>query len=44
MRAITISEFGPPSVLQVAEVDRPQHGPGEVLVEVAGAGVGPFAS
>ena len=29
-------------MLQVAEVDRPQHGPGEVLVEVAGAGVGPW--
>ena len=42
MRAITVSEFGPPSVLQPAEVATPTPGPGEVLVEVTGAGVGPW--
>jgi NADPH2:quinone reductase len=42
MRAITVSEFGPPSVLQPADVATPTPGPGEVLVEVTGAGVGPW--
>jgi NADPH:quinone reductase-like Zn-dependent oxidoreductase len=42
MRAITVSEFGPPSVLQPAEVATPTPGPSEVLVEVTGAGVGPW--
>ncbi|HEV2309830.1 MAG TPA: NADP-dependent oxidoreductase [Acidimicrobiia bacterium] len=42
MRAITVSEFGPPSVLQPAEVPTPTPGPGAVLVEVTGAGVGPW--
>jgi NADPH:quinone reductase-like Zn-dependent oxidoreductase len=40
MRAITVSEFGPPSVLTPAEVPIPVPGPGQVLVEVTGAGVG----
>ena len=40
MRAITVSEFGPPSVLQPAEVSTPTPGPDAVLVEVTGAGVG----
>jgi NADPH2:quinone reductase len=42
VRAITVSEFGPPSVLQPAEVATPTPGPGTVLVEVTGAGVGPW--
>ena len=40
MRAITVSEFGPPSVLAPAELPTPRPGPGQFLVEVTGAGVG----
>src|ERR687887_2797732 len=39
MKAITISEPGGPEVLQWAETDDPAPGPGEVLIEVAAAGV-----
>ncbi|RKN11614.1 NAD(P)H-quinone oxidoreductase [Streptomyces radicis] len=39
MRAITISEPGGPETLTWAEVPDPVAGPGEVLVEVAAAGV-----
>ncbi|HTS99944.1 MAG TPA: NAD(P)H-quinone oxidoreductase [Streptosporangiaceae bacterium] len=39
MRAVVISEPGGPEVLHLAEVPDPVAGPGEVLVEVAGAGV-----
>jgi NADPH2:quinone reductase len=39
MRAISIQETGPPSVLQLREVDAPTAGPGEALVRVAAAGV-----
>ena len=34
-----MSEPGPPDVLRVGEVDSPQPGSGEVLIEVAAAGV-----
>jgi len=39
MRAVVISEPGGPDVLQLAEVPDPVAAPGEVLVEVAGAGI-----
>ena len=39
MHAVVISEPGDPDVLQWTEVPDPQPGPGEVLVEVAAAGV-----
>jgi putative PIG3 family NAD(P)H quinone oxidoreductase len=39
MHAVVISEPGGPEVLQWTEVADPQPGPGEVLVEVAAAGV-----
>src|ERR1700683_2759870 len=39
MHAVVISEPGGPDVLQWTEVADPQPGPGEVLVEVAAAGV-----
>jgi NADPH2:quinone reductase len=39
MRVIEISEFGPPDVLRMAERPRPTPSPGEVLVDVAAAGV-----
>src|SRR6202161_992696 len=39
MHAVVISEPGDPEVLQWTEVAAPKPGPGEVLVEVAAAGV-----
>ena len=39
MRAVEITEFGKPEVLQVGERPMPQTGPGEVLVKVLAAGV-----
>ncbi|TAK79960.1 MAG: NADPH:quinone oxidoreductase family protein [Betaproteobacteria bacterium] len=39
MKAIQIQRFGGPEVLELAEVERPAPGPGEVLIRVAGAGV-----
>src|ERR1700689_2852381 len=39
MHAVVISEPGDPEVLQWTEVADPRPGPGEVLVEVAAAGV-----
>src|SRR5437763_7562270 len=39
MRAIVVSEFGPPEGLRVAEVPTPVPGPGEVLVETHAAPV-----
>ena len=39
MRAIQISEFGGPEVLELVELDVPEAGSGEVLIEVARAGV-----
>ena len=40
MRAIVVREFGPPSVLEVAERPAPEPGSGEVSIDVAFAGVG----
>jgi NADPH:quinone reductase-like Zn-dependent oxidoreductase len=42
MQAITLSEFGGPEVLRVTEAALPTPGPGEVLVRVLAAGVGPW--
>jgi len=39
MKAIQISEFGGPEVLDLVDVPDPEPGDGEVLVEVARAGV-----
>jgi NADPH2:quinone reductase len=39
MRAVQITENGGPEVLQPAELPDPEAGPGELLVEVAAAGV-----
>src|SRR5437899_7239113 len=39
MRAIVMSEFGPPAVLVPAEVPDPVAGPGQVVVAVEYAGV-----
>jgi NADPH:quinone reductase-like Zn-dependent oxidoreductase len=42
MRAIIYTEFGGPSVLQIAEVEEPRVGAGQVRLRVAAAGVNPF--
>ncbi len=42
MQVITVSKLGGPEVLQVSEAPLPQPGPGEVLVRVLAAGVGPW--
>src|SRR5215210_7712344 len=39
MKAIRVDEFGEPEVLKPVEVERPSPGEGEVLIEVASAGV-----
>ncbi len=39
MRAIRITEFGGPEVMTLTEVPEPQPGPGQLLVEVARAGI-----
>jgi NADPH:quinone reductase len=42
MQVITVSKFGGPEVLEVGQADLPEPGPGEVLVRVLAAGVGPW--
>jgi len=42
MKAIMVSEPGGPEVLRMAETDIPEPGPGEALVRVLSAGVGPW--
>ncbi len=39
MRAVVIREFGPPEVLEPAEVDEVLAGPGEVVIDVEFANV-----
>lgn len=39
MRVIEISQFGPPEVLKVAERPDPFPAPGEILIDVAAAGI-----
>ncbi len=39
MRAITITEYGEPAVLRLAEQPDPRPGPGEVLIDVAATSV-----
>lgn len=41
MRAIVVERFGGPEVLELKEIDRPEPGPGELLVRVIGAGTNP---
>ncbi|HVT67261.1 MAG TPA: NADP-dependent oxidoreductase [Trebonia sp.] len=41
MRAVVLSEYGPPSALQLQTVPDPQPGPNEILVRVAGASLNP---
>jgi NADPH:quinone reductase-like Zn-dependent oxidoreductase len=42
MMAWRVHEFGPPNVMRFERVSRPTPGPGEVLVKVEAAGVGPW--
>ncbi|HEY7430004.1 MAG TPA: NADP-dependent oxidoreductase [Streptosporangiaceae bacterium] len=42
MQVIAVSEFGGPEVLRPGQAPVPQPGPGEVLVRVLAAGVGPW--
>jgi NADPH:quinone reductase len=39
MRAVVVERLGGPDVLTLAELDAPEPGPGEILVQVAAAGV-----
>ena len=39
MKAVVRDTYGPPEVLELRDVDRPEPGPGEVLVRVHAAGV-----
>lgn len=41
MRAVRYHEAGPPSVLELEDIDRPTPGPNEVLVEVRAASINP---
>lgn len=42
MKAVRIHRFGPPEVLSLEEVPKPEPGNGEVVVQVKAAGVGPW--
>lgn len=42
MKAIRIHRFGPPEVLTLEEMPKPEPGRGEVVVQVKAAGVGPW--
>jgi hypothetical protein len=42
MMAWRVHEFGPPNVMRFEQVPRADPGPGEVLVKVEAAGVGPW--
>jgi NADPH:quinone reductase-like Zn-dependent oxidoreductase len=42
MMAWRVHEFGPPDIMRFERVPRPNPGPGEVLVKVEAAGVGPW--
>src|SRR3954454_12040452 len=42
MMAWCVHEFGPPNIMSFERVLRPDPGPGEVLVKIEAAGVGPW--
>jgi NADPH:quinone reductase-like Zn-dependent oxidoreductase len=42
MMAWRVHEFGPPEIMKFEHVPRPEPGPGQVLVKVEAAGVGPW--
>jgi NADPH:quinone reductase-like Zn-dependent oxidoreductase len=41
MKAVQYATYGGPEVLRIVDIDKPQPGPGEVLVRVRAAGVNP---
>ena len=41
MRAIVLTEYGPPSALQLQTVPDPSPGPNQILVRMAGASLNP---
>ncbi|HEV8224408.1 MAG TPA: alcohol dehydrogenase catalytic domain-containing protein, partial [Rubrobacteraceae bacterium] len=41
MRAMITPQFGPPDLFEERDTERPQPGPGEVLVRVVAAGTNP---
>ncbi|WP_233223203.1 zinc-binding dehydrogenase [Amycolatopsis sp. CA-128772] len=41
VQAVVMTEFGGPDVLTLKEVDRPEPGPGEILVRVCASGTNP---
>jgi NADPH:quinone reductase-like Zn-dependent oxidoreductase len=41
MRAIEFSEYGPPSVLRVAEIEEPHAAPGAIRIAVRASGISP---
>jgi NADPH:quinone reductase len=41
MRAMVTRQFGPPDLFEERDAERPQPGPGEVLVRVVAAGTNP---
>jgi NADPH2:quinone reductase len=41
MRAMVIPRFGGPDVFELREVDRPERGPGQILVRVMASAVNP---
>jgi NADPH2:quinone reductase len=41
MKAIVVQDFGEPAVMKLQEVDQPEPGPSQVLVDVKAAGVNP---
>ena len=40
MKAARIQQFGPPGVIKIDDLPRPEPGPGELLIRVSAAGVG----
>lgn len=42
MQACRVHRFGPPDVIAIEDVERPQPGAGEALVRIKAAGVGPW--
>lgn len=42
VKACRVHRFGPPCVISLETIERPEPGPGEVLVRVKAAGVGPW--
>jgi NADPH:quinone reductase-like Zn-dependent oxidoreductase len=42
MKAACVRQFGPPSVITIDDLPRPKPSPGQVLVRVCAAGVGPW--